>query len=98
MGGGSSALARRLTSITQSEIPGFVRLNFLSLSVLAELFATLAGALLALWLRYNGPDPSLSFAIMIDILLIVVIGGMGTMYGAVIGSTLSSGSLSCRMR
>ena len=87
-----------MTSITQSEIPGFVRLNFLSLSVLAELFATLAGALLALWLRYNGPDPTLSFVIMIDILLIVVIGGMGTMYGAVIGSTLSSRSLSCRMR
>ena len=57
-------------------------------SVLAALFATLAGALLALWLRYNGPDTSLSFEIMIDILLIVVIGGMGTMYGAVIGSTL----------
>jgi branched-chain amino acid transport system permease protein len=37
-------------------------------------------------LRYNGPDTSLSFEIMIDILLIVVIGGMGTMYGAVIGS------------
>ncbi len=55
-------------------------LNFLSLSVLAALFATLAGALLALWLRYNGPDTSLSFEMMIDILLIVVIGGMETMY------------------
>ena len=34
------------------------------------------------------PDTSLSFAIMLDILLIVVIGGMGTMYGAIIGGTL----------
>jgi branched-chain amino acid transport system permease protein len=51
-------------------------------------FATLAGALLALWLRYNGPDTSLSFEIMLDILLIVVIGGMGTLYGAVLGSAL----------
>ena len=51
------------------------------------LFATLAGVLLALWLRYNGPDTTLSFEIMIDILLIVVIGGMGTMYGAVIGAS-----------
>ena len=50
--------------------------------------ATLAGTLLALWLRYNGPDTSLSFDIMIDILLMVVIGGMGTMYGAVVGATL----------
>ena len=57
-------------------------------SVLSALFATLAGCLLALWLRYQGPDTSLSFEIMLDILLIVVIGGMGTVYGAVIGSVL----------
>ena len=57
-------------------------------NVLSALFATLAGALLALWLRYNGPDTSLSFEIMIDILLMVVIGGMGTLYGAVAGATL----------
>jgi branched-chain amino acid transport system permease protein len=44
--------------------------------------------MLAIWLRYNGPDTSLSFEIMLDILLIVVIGGMGTIYGAVIGSVL----------
>ncbi len=57
-------------------------------SVLSALFATLAGCLLALWLRYQGPDTSLSFEIMLDILLVVVIGGMGTIYGAVIGSVL----------
>jgi len=57
-------------------------------NVLSAGFATLAGALLALWLRYNGPDTSLSFEIMIDILLMVVIGGMGTLYGSVVGATL----------
>jgi branched-chain amino acid transport system permease protein len=57
-------------------------------AVLSALFACLAGAMLAIWLRYNGPDTSLSFEIMVDILLIVVIGGMGTIYGAVIGATL----------
>ncbi len=57
-------------------------------NVLAALFATLAGVLLALWLRYTGPDTTLSFEIMLDVLLIVVIGGMGTVYGAVIGSAL----------
>lgn len=57
-------------------------------SVISALAATIAGALMALWLRYNGPDTTLSFSIMIDILLMVVIGGMGTMYGAVIGATL----------
>ena len=48
----------------------------------------MAGALYAIWLRYVGPDTALSFEIMVDILLMVVIGGMGTMYGAVIGATL----------
>ena len=57
-------------------------------AILSALFACLAGAMLALWLRYNGPDTSLSFEIMMDVLLIVVIGGMGTIYGAAIGSAL----------
>ncbi|HEY2257132.1 MAG TPA: branched-chain amino acid ABC transporter permease [Variovorax sp.] len=57
-------------------------------SVLSALFATLAGAMLAIWLRYNGPDTSLSFEIMVDVLLIVVIGGMGTIYGALVGTVL----------
>ena len=55
---------------------------------LGALFATIAGALYAIWLRYTGPEATLSFAIMIDLLLMVVIGGMGTLYGAVIGATL----------
>jgi branched-chain amino acid transport system permease protein len=54
----------------------------------AAAVAAAVGALNALWLRYTGPDTSLSFAIMLDILLIVVIGGMGTMYGAIVGATL----------
>jgi branched-chain amino acid transport system permease protein len=57
-------------------------------SVLSALFATLAGVMLAFWLRYNGPDTTLSFEIMMDVLLIVVIGGMGTLYGAAIGAAL----------
>jgi branched-chain amino acid transport system permease protein len=57
-------------------------------AILSALFACMAGAMLAIWLRYNGPATSLSFEIMMDVLLIVVIGGMGTMYGSVIGATL----------
>ncbi|MDB5947919.1 MAG: branched-chain amino acid transporter permease [Ramlibacter sp.] len=57
-------------------------------SVLSALFATVAGALLAIWLRYNGPETSLSFDLMLEVLLIVVIGGMGTIYGAAIGAGL----------
>jgi branched-chain amino acid transport system permease protein len=55
---------------------------------LGALAATLAGALYAIWLRYTGPNTTLDFSIMIDILLMVVIGGMGTLYGAVLGATL----------
>lgn len=55
---------------------------------LGALFATFAGALYALWLRYTGPNTTLDFSIMIDILLMVVIGGMGPLYGSVIGATL----------
>ena len=55
-------------------------------TVLSAAMATAAGVLMALWLRYTGPDTTLSFAIMIDILLMVVIGGMGTLYGAVLGA------------
>ncbi|PJK30199.1 branched-chain amino acid ABC transporter permease [Minwuia thermotolerans] len=55
---------------------------------LSAAMAALAGVLMALWLRYTGPQTTLSLDIMIDILLMVVIGGMGTMYGAVIGATI----------
>jgi len=73
----------------RAEAIGYRTVVYRTLSnVISALFATLAGALLALWLRYVGPDTTLSFEIMLDILLIVVIGGMGTMYGAVIGSAL----------
>lgn len=55
---------------------------------IAALVAAGAGMLNALWLRYAGPDTSLSFSIMLDILLMVVIGGMGTIYGAIIGASI----------
>ncbi|MFG5408081.1 branched-chain amino acid ABC transporter permease [Piscinibacter sakaiensis] len=71
----------------RAEAIGYRVVVFRTLSnVASALFACVAGALLALWLRYTGPDTTLSFEIMLDILLIVVIGGMGTMYGAVVGS------------
>ena len=73
----------------RAEAIGYRTVVYRTLSnVLSALFATAAGALLALWLRYVGPDTTLSFEIMLDILLIVVIGGMGTMYGAVVGAAL----------
>ena len=58
------------------------------ISALSAVMAALAGALMALVLGYNGPDTTLSFSLMIDILLMIVIGGMGTMYGAIVGAVL----------
>jgi branched-chain amino acid transport system permease protein len=56
--------------------------------VISAVTAAIAGIMQALWLRYTGPATTLSLEIMIDILLIVVIGGRGTIYGAAIGATL----------
>ena len=56
-------------------------------SVFAAVFACLAGVLSSLWLRYAGPDAALSFEIMLDVLIIVIIGGVGTIYGSIIGAT-----------
>lgn len=55
---------------------------------LSAAVAALAGALFAVWLRYVGPDTTLSAELMIDILLMVVIGGMGTLWGAVLGAAI----------
>jgi len=57
-------------------------------ALLSAVFATVAGAMLAIWLRYNGPETTLSFEIMIDVVLITMIGGVGTIYGSVIGSVV----------
>jgi branched-chain amino acid transport system permease protein len=56
--------------------------------VVAALAAAFAGALDAQWQRYVGPDTALSFSIQIDVLVIVVIGGRGTLYGAVVGAAV----------
>jgi branched-chain amino acid transport system permease protein len=57
--------------------------------VIGAVMATLAGGMLALVLHYNGPTASMSFEIMVDsILLMTVIGGMGTLYGPMLGAII----------
>jgi branched-chain amino acid transport system permease protein len=89
----NSPFGRVLLSIRENEFRaealGYRTVIYRTLAnCLGALVATLAGVLYALWLRYNGPNTTLDFGIMIDILLMVVIGGMGTMYGAVIGAAI----------
>ena len=89
----NSPFGRVLLSIREnefrSEALGYRTVTYrTAANCIGALGATLAGVLYAIWLRYTGPDTTLSFNIMIDILLMVVIGGMGTMYGAAIGATI----------
>ncbi len=60
----------------------------LGISTLAALIATAAGVLMALWMRYVGPQTSVGFNVMLNILLMAVIGGLGSVYGAVLGVVL----------
>lgn len=56
--------------------------------ILSALLATVAGATFALINRYVNPENTLNFELMVFILLMCVIGGMGTLYGAVVGVAL----------
>ncbi len=55
---------------------------------LSAAVATLAGALSAIWQHYVGPDTALNLSVQLDVLVMVVIGGMGSLYGAIAGAAL----------
>lgn len=50
--------------------------------------ASVAGSLYAIWLSSAVPNSYLTLDIMISVLIMVVIGGMGTLYGAVFGAVI----------
>ena len=54
--------------------------------VFGSSIASLGGILFATWLRYVNPGSTLSTPIMLNILLMVIIGGLGTLYGSIIGA------------
>jgi branched-chain amino acid transport system permease protein len=86
-----SPLGRTLQAIRDNElraealgVPTFaVRLVSTSF---ASVVATLLGGLYVLWVRYVNPESVLGIAIMLDVLLMVIIGGIGTLYGSLIGA------------
>jgi branched-chain amino acid transport system permease protein len=55
-------------------------------SSFASCVAAMAGGCFAIWVRYVSPDSSLSVPIMLDVLLMVIVGGMGTLYGGIFGA------------
>ncbi len=54
--------------------------------VFSAAISSFAGILFAMWLCYVNPDSVFHTAIMVNILLMVLIGGMGTLYGSMIGA------------
>lgn len=89
----NSPFGRVLQAIRENEFRaaalGYRVIAYRSLSTcISAGAAAFAGVLFAVWLKFTGPDAVLSFSIMIDVLLALVIGGMGSMYGAVVGATL----------
>jgi len=49
--------------------------------------AALVGGLYAMWVGYVNPESCLGvLTIMLDVLLMVIIGGMGTLYGGIVGA------------
>ena len=89
----NSPLGRVLQAIRENEFRaealGYRTILYRTLAgALSAAIAAIAGGMLALLLRYTGPDTTLSFSVMVDILLMVVIGGMGTLYGSVLGAII----------
>ncbi|MBI4799391.1 MAG: branched-chain amino acid ABC transporter permease [Desulfarculus sp.] len=55
-------------------------------TVFGSLVSSLCGALFAMWLSYVNPDTVLGTPLMLNILLMVIIGGLGTVYGGILGA------------
>jgi branched-chain amino acid transport system permease protein len=89
----NSPMGRVLQAIRENdfraEALGFRTVWYRTLAgAISAAVAAIAGAMMALVLHYTGPDATLSFSLMVDILLMVVIGGMGTLYGSILGAAI----------
>ena len=86
-----SPLGRVLKSIRSNE-PRAVALGYKTFHyqtfgiVFGSAVSALAGILFAMWLGYVNPDSVLGTALTLNILLMCVIGGLGTLYGGIIGA------------
>ena len=87
-----SPLGRVLQAIRdnqqRAEALGYRTFIFQTLSItFGCVLATLIGGLYAMWVGFVNPESSLEvMAIMLNVLLMVIIGGMGTLYGGIVGA------------
>ena len=86
-----SPLGRVLQAIRDNELRaealGYRTFVYQSVaSCFASVVATVLGACYAVWVGYVNPESTLGIHIMLDILLMVIIGGIGTLWGGIIGA------------
>ncbi|HXJ78635.1 MAG TPA: branched-chain amino acid ABC transporter permease [Candidatus Methylomirabilis sp.] len=89
----ASPLGRALQAIRDNElraealgVPTFT-LQIVS-SSFASVVATIVGGCYVMWVRYVNPESALGVPLMLDVLLMVIIGGIGTLWGSVIGAAV----------
>ena len=88
-----SPLGRTLQAIRDNELRaealGYRTFVFqLVASSFGSVVATVLGGCYAMWVRYVNPESALGIPIMLDVLLMVIIGGIGTLYGGVVGAAI----------
>jgi len=88
-----SPLGRTLQAIRDNELRaealGYRTFVFqLVASSFGSVVATLLGGLYVVWVRYVNPESTLGVPIMLDVLLMVIIGGLGTLYGGIVGAAI----------
>ena len=89
----ASPLGRALQAIRDNElraealgVPTFA-LQIVS-SSFASVVAAIVGGCYLMWVRYVNPESALGVPLMLDVLLMVIIGGIGTLWGGVIGAAV----------
>lgn len=87
----NSPLGRVLQAIRdnqqRAEALGYKTFIFQTISIcFGCVIAAIVGGLYAMWVEYVNPESALGIPIMLDVLLMEIIGGMGTLYGAIVGA------------
>ncbi len=88
-----SPLGRTLQAIRDNELRaealGYRTFVFqLVATSFGSVVATVLGGGYAMWVRYVNPESTLGIPIMLDVLLMVIIGGIGTLHGGLVGAAI----------
>jgi branched-chain amino acid transport system permease protein len=86
-----SPVGRTLQAIRDNELRaealGYRTFVFQMLaSAFGSVVASVLGGCYAMWVRFVNPESVLGIPVMLDLLLMVIIGGVGTLYGGIIGA------------